>query len=139
MKTKRRSAGKRVKKHTKVSARKSVHGKKPTAAQKARAAYKAVKAKLAALKVEFKAKIKHITETTYHKALTDALHAYQKKAAARHKAIAAAEAKFEKKFAKKLGKKTKKTRRKKSKGHAVAAVAHHAPVKKRGRRRKSKK
>ncbi len=90
----------------------SSHGKKMTSLQKARAAKKAVRAKLAALKIEFKTKLMRTAANTYGKAQQDFQRLLDKKEKAKQKILAAAEAKFNKKFAKKLAKKSKKHHKK---------------------------
>lgn len=122
--TKKRATSKKVKRLGKSSAHTTtkMRAKPQTTLQKIRAAQKMLKAKLAALKIEFKDKLRLATEMAYEKAHTEATRNYEKKAQAKQKALAATETKFEKKHAKKILKTTKPKRRAKRK----AAIKHPA-------------
>jgi hypothetical protein len=139
MKRKGRRAGKPV-----VHARK--RAKRLTSAQKARAAHKLTKAKLAALKIDFKEKFQKAVDAAYAKARNTAVRLLEGKATAKQKVLATAAAKFEKKFNNKLAKAERKAERKAakklarqqrraSKGRRPAAAKRRAPARSRRRSR----
>ncbi len=70
------------------------------AAQNARALHKALRAKIALLKTDFKARLKIATHEAYQKALEKVVKIERKKMEANYKALALAKAKFGKKLSK---------------------------------------
>lgn len=122
-------------KRTKTSrhTNRSTSKKGMTSLQKARATQKAIKAKLANLKTEFKNKLQSAVQTAYQKALNDAVRLNEQRIHIRNKAIAIAEAKFDKKIAKTMLKKTKKTSKKRRK--TTTTGTHHPSNTKRTTRR----
>lgn len=70
------------------------------AAQNARAAHRALRAKIASLKADFKERLRIATQEAYQKALEKVVKIERKKMEANYKALAIAKAKFGKKLSK---------------------------------------